>query len=343
MMLVSAAAYTGHACAGAATETSPAPARAAARAAMRAAPVITPPPSTSACPRENLFPSAANRGIPACQTGGPFSQAATSRDPSTASAIPISATTTSPHSPRPGNTRCPGFLRKNVTVSAAPTAPRSAPLSPATPDGTSTATSTAPAATAACSTAATPSSSLRESPAPNSASTTSPAPATSAGVTASGGSRQACEKCAASAEPRPISPSTPTRTGHPADASALATTNPSPPLFPGPHSTTAAQGAYRRMISAATAWPAAAISRSGGMPLSLSAAAICAHVSSSSIQNSRQEGGRFRKGRLPRISGQRAPPRPGVPHQAEPSYRPECARQDLNPQPSRYERPALTS
>ena len=31
----------------------------------------------------------------------------------------MSATTTSPHSTRPGNSRCPGFLRKNVTVSTA--------------------------------------------------------------------------------------------------------------------------------------------------------------------------------------------------------------------------------
>jgi hypothetical protein len=40
MMLVSAAAYTGNACSGTAIVVRPAPMRAAARAAMRAAPVV---------------------------------------------------------------------------------------------------------------------------------------------------------------------------------------------------------------------------------------------------------------------------------------------------------------
>ena len=73
--------------------------------------------------------------------------------------MPISATTTSPHSNRPGSNRCPGFLRKKVTVSAAATAPRTSPVSPIRPLGTSTATIGGPRwATAAKVAAAGPSS-----------------------------------------------------------------------------------------------------------------------------------------------------------------------------------------
>jgi hypothetical protein len=53
--------------------------------------------------------------------------------------MPMSLTTISPHSARPGSNRWPGFLRKKVTVSAAFTAtpPRGWPVSPERPLGTS--------------------------------------------------------------------------------------------------------------------------------------------------------------------------------------------------------------
>ena len=56
--------------------------------------------------------------------------------------MPISATTTSPHKARPGSSRCAGFLRKKVTVSAALTVTLESgwPVSPETPLGRSIAT-----------------------------------------------------------------------------------------------------------------------------------------------------------------------------------------------------------
>ncbi len=64
---------------------------------------------------------------------------------STASGMPICASTVSPQWIRPGSSRCPGFWRKKVTVSAAiGAAPRISPLAPSTPLGTSTATTGSP-------------------------------------------------------------------------------------------------------------------------------------------------------------------------------------------------------
>jgi hypothetical protein len=62
MMLVSAAAYTASASSGMATVTKPAPMRAAARAAKRAAPVLGQPPHTSAWPRLYLWLSGCSAG-----------------------------------------------------------------------------------------------------------------------------------------------------------------------------------------------------------------------------------------------------------------------------------------
>ena len=59
----------------------------------------------------------------------------------------MSASSTSPHSARPGVSRCAGLGRQNVTVTRAGAAvPDTAPLSPSTPDGTSTATTGTPGA-----------------------------------------------------------------------------------------------------------------------------------------------------------------------------------------------------
>ncbi len=64
----------------------------------------------------------------------------------TLSGMPMSATTTSPQSMRPGSRRCAGFLRKKVMVRSALTeAPRGCPVRPSRPEGTSMATMGTPA------------------------------------------------------------------------------------------------------------------------------------------------------------------------------------------------------
>ena len=89
----------------------------------------------------------------------------------------MSATSTGPQCSRPGSSRWPGFLRKNVTVSLALTAaPITAPLLPLMPLGRSTATTGTPAALIASIIARAGPSTGRSRPAPNSASTMRPAP-----------------------------------------------------------------------------------------------------------------------------------------------------------------------
>ena len=60
---------------------------------------------------------------PQAHRTGSFSNVSGTIRSSTDGSVPMSATTTSPHSSRPGSSRCPGFLRKKVTVSTAATAP----------------------------------------------------------------------------------------------------------------------------------------------------------------------------------------------------------------------------
>ena len=190
----------------------------------------------------------------------------------------MSATTISPHKARPGINRCPGFLRKKVTVSAAVTytPPSGCPVSPDTPLGTSIATTGNPfRLSTIC--AAAPSSG-RESPAPNSASTTSLAPSRASGVSASRAPFQRSDMAAASLLG---SASWATRTMKPYSSSSRATTKPSPPLLPGPHSTVTVEGLKRAAIASATARPAFSIRVSDGTPCATakaSALLICAVV-----------------------------------------------------------------
>ena len=92
---------------------------------------------------------------------------------------------------RPGSSRCPGFLRKNVTVTAARgAAPRTSPVPPSTPLGTSTATTgTARRSSASMTSRATPSTG-RASPAPKIASIASSAPSSADGDNGSTGPHQ---------------------------------------------------------------------------------------------------------------------------------------------------------
>ncbi len=98
-------ALTASAAAGDSTVTAPAPARAAAMAASRAAPVaVAEPENTPTWPRRYLCVSTGVvRGQASSHSAGAFWRNAVRAGPPTiASAMPMSATITSPHRPRPG-------------------------------------------------------------------------------------------------------------------------------------------------------------------------------------------------------------------------------------------------
>ena len=199
----------------------------------------------------------------------------------------MSARRTSPHNSRPGSSRCPGFMRKKVTVRVAcTTAPSARPVVPSRPLGTSTASTGLPdALMAATTSAATPSSGL-DSPAPNSASTMRSAPAKVADVSFRPPPPSASATAAASPVSRSREPRSPTRTRYPCSRNSRAATKPSPPLFPGPHTTAIAAPlrATRSMASSATARPAASMRESPGTPAAIASASarpISSAVSSS--------------------------------------------------------------
>ena len=252
--------------------TRPAPERSAASAARREAPVLSgPPDTTSAWPRPYLCPCAAARG----SCGAAFSRCFGSISARTSGGRPMSATTSSPQRSRPGISRWPGFLRKKVTVTSARiAAPRAAPVVPSRPEGTSMDTTGTPAVD----TARTISSGTgRDRPAPNSASTISPAPVTSTPCSTAPVQRAAI--VAASPLSASRGPSSARRTGHPQRLRYRATTKPSPPLLPGPHSTSTGLAPKRRTISSATARPARSISSSDGTPAA-TASASARYISS---------------------------------------------------------------
>ena len=157
---------------GLAMVTRPAPARSAPRAASRAAPVDDgPPETTTAWPREYLWPSVRACGNAFRQSAGTFANVVGLILSRTRSGIPISATSTTPQCRRPGRRKCPGLRRKNVTVSCALMAhPITAPVVPFTPLGKSTATMGTEAAFIKSMTLRAGPSTSRSSPAPNSAS-----------------------------------------------------------------------------------------------------------------------------------------------------------------------------
>ena len=134
---VSCAALTATASGGLATLTMPAPARSAARAASRAAPVWWPEPDrTSTAPRAYLWLSAPACGSAARQTAGALTKACGAMGPSAASGMPMSASRISPASVRPGSNRWPGLRRKKVTLALASTAaPRDLAGFPVDPGG----------------------------------------------------------------------------------------------------------------------------------------------------------------------------------------------------------------
>ncbi len=210
---------------------------------------------------------------------GTFSQVRGCRCGNTVSGTPISASTVSPHRARPGISKCAGLRRKNVTVSSQCTAPVAAPLSPQTPLGTSTATMGSALRCALASVSAAAPSSGRVKPAPNKASTTKVCPsrqdASKGRLTGVPAAYSACMACqcrqAMRASPDQASGSdrSTTFTGQPCCNNDAAATRPSPPLLPGPHSTTVGCGAQRCTMARATACPAASIRVRPGVPRSM--------------------------------------------------------------------------
>ena len=153
----------------------------------------------------------------------------------------MSARMVRPHCSRPGSRRWPGLRRQKVTVSSRPRRGTrgSSPVAPSHAgrhvDGDHRRAAALPAPRPAAS--ATPSSG-RASPAPNRASTTSSAPAGPSTVAGLDRPRPAgCRPGGVALQRRAIGTSVATRTGQPARCSCRATTQPSPPLLPGPHRT----------------------------------------------------------------------------------------------------------
>jgi len=177
-----------------------------------------------------------------------------------------------PQAIRPGNSQCPGLPRKNVTVRAASYigSTWTAPSPPFTPLGRSTAITVLPGKALRTANAS-PSGPL-ESPAPKIASITMSAPSS---IPVSSGSTfppKVCDALSASPFRSPRSPSNPKRTVQPRSAIRRPTTNPSPPLLPGPHrmatfpvsSPNRSRAALQ--ASSATAKPAASINSIPGVP-----------------------------------------------------------------------------
>ena len=107
-------------------------------------------PCGARCSRPGRTPRRRGRACTCARRAGPGIDAAPQRRPvgevcgadlvEHAAGMPMSATATSPHSARPGSSRCPGFRRKNVTVRVAcTTGPAAAARVPSRPLGTSTA------------------------------------------------------------------------------------------------------------------------------------------------------------------------------------------------------------
>src|SRR5829696_5416188 len=212
--------------------------------------------------------------------------------------MPMSATTISPASARPGSNTRPGLRAANVTVRVArTTGPHTVPVRPSTPDGMSTA-STSPPKWPSCSTAhAASPSSVPRNPVPYIASTTRSA-------AASARTHRRRSMPAASSK---------TLVRTPQLWSTRAATRPSPPLLPLPHTSTTRRPYVpcraRRTVHA-TARPARSMSTSTGVPEAMaraSAAAIASGVTTTSTRASAERehdrhGGRVgvRERHLPR-------------------------------------------
>jgi len=187
--------------------------------------------------------------------------------------------------PCPRSKTWPGLRRKNVMLSRALTAaPMIVPFAPLMPLGRSTATIGAPLAFIVSMIARASPSTRRLRPAPNSASTMTPEPAMASGDARSIGRAQSRAASAASPRSAATSSKSSTRTGKPRSARTRAAMKPSPPLLPGPATTTTRVPRGWRATVSATARPAFSISAMPAVPAAIvrrSHSAISSGVSSS--------------------------------------------------------------
>ena len=287
--------------------TSPAPARNPARAASRAAPVLPADPAiTSRCPalplcaaRPRLGNMAATVSVSTQWQRGPWAAASAS---TLSGAIPRSTTSTLPTGASASRTS-PSLRAPMVAVMCAfTTLPRISPVSASRPDGMSTATRKASVVfIPAIAAAGTPVTSERR-PVPNKASTMTAAPRRRSCQTAGSlspdrstivsGLRRRKTLANPAASPVILAGGNAKRTftSAPRRKRWRATTKPSPPFCPAPHtmrtSNPATRGRSRTMISA-TPRPAFSMSTRPGSPsfsmIASSTARIWAAVSKSAM------------------------------------------------------------
>ena len=189
----------------------------------------------------------------------------------------MSTTRTSPANSAPGSSTAPVFAAPNATVRSARTAtPSTAALVPSTPLGMSTATIGTSAAFSPSIASAHSSSGSPRNPVPKIASTATSARSSSRPSVAGSNRRTRTpvsarrRRLAAAGSRDPAgSCSTTTTTRIPHRARCRAVTNPSPPLFPLPHTTTARrpyEPPVRSAQALATAQPARSMRSSAATP-----------------------------------------------------------------------------
>ena len=121
------------------TQTTPAPARSAASAASAGAPLMPGDPPTTSTPPASYFEPVGERPGTSARSAGSMRRAR--GGPASAPGRPIGSSITSPAWPRPGSIAVPSVRPWNASVSAAwIAAPSTRPLAPSTPLGTSSAT-----------------------------------------------------------------------------------------------------------------------------------------------------------------------------------------------------------
>ena len=291
---------------GVATVTRPAPDRRAPTPARHAAPVFPRDPATiNTCPQSPLWAPGGRAGM---RRRMPAGVSSSSRGPSTSlmtpAGIPISATTSSPARASAGGSTSGIFGAPRATVTAACTAgPSGRWLSADRPLGRSTETIGAGAAFTSSTTARSMPSNGLPSPVPNTASTITSYAAISDPCSAhealSGTARTRAPmrprmSRLVRASPRTASGAASRKTvgSTPRPRSRRATTKPSPPLLPRPHSTAtrrAPRSSKADSIASTIRCPACSISTIDGIPISSivrrSTSRICA-ASSTRIHSS---------------------------------------------------------
>ena len=247
------------------------------------------PPATTTTPDSNLLPER-GRGGTSFSTASAMTPARSGRG--APRGIPISTTSTRPACPFPGSTYRPTFGPWNVAVASALTAsPSTSPVDAFTPEGTSQATTGAPASLIALIAPATGSRGSPSKPVPSIASTIAPDRSRCSGANSRGGSPGRRSRFArASPFVCDRSPTASTSTSRPSSRRSRATTRPSPPLFPLPHTTRTGPRPATEAVARASPAPARSIRSSPGIPRSSIAQASAERISAASYSGWSQSG-----------------------------------------------------